>query len=108
VSLTLRLALLFVFAAAAALLTLLATASSSSSTFDPFYPWLIAANVLVAALMASLTAWVVFRAWNRFRKKVFGARLMVRLAFAFALIADWRSARGSGLTRFCAVLGQNN
>ena len=85
-SLTLRLALLFVFAAAAALLTLLATASSSSSTFDPFYPWLIAANVLVAALMASLTAWVVFRAWNRFRKKVFGARLMVRLAFAFALI----------------------
>jgi nitrogen fixation/metabolism regulation signal transduction histidine kinase len=85
-SLALRLALLFVFAAAAVLMILLATASSSSSTFDPFYPWLVGANVLVAALMAGLTVWVVFRAWNRYRQGVFGARLMVRLAIAFALI----------------------
>lgn len=85
-SLALRLALIAVFLFAAVLLLLLATASSSSSVFDQFYPWLIAANSLVAAVMAVLTAWVVIRAVRRFRQRVFGARLMVRLAAAFALI----------------------
>lgn len=85
-SFALRIALLLVFLLAAVLLVLLATASSSSSVVDRFYPWLVAANAVVAAFMAGLTAWVVFRAWGRWRQKIFGARLMVRLALAFALI----------------------
>lgn len=85
-SLALRLALILVFLLAAALLLLLATASSSSSVFDQFYPWLIAANTVLAVTMAGLTAWVVARAVRRYRRRVFGARLMVRLALAFALI----------------------
>lgn len=86
-SLALRLALLLVFSLAVALLLLLANASgSSSSALDRFYPWLIGANSVVAALMAGLAAWVVVRVWRRYRQKVFGARLMVRLAIAFALI----------------------
>jgi PAS domain S-box-containing protein len=85
-SLLLRLALLLVVLLAAALVLLLAAASSSSSAFDRFYPWLVGVNALVALLMAGLTAGVVLRAWRRYRQKVFGARIMIRLAFAFALI----------------------
>lgn len=86
-SAALRLALLFVFILAAALLLLLASASSSSSAVDRFYPWLVGANAVVAAVMAGLTVWVVLRVVQRYRRKVFGARIMVRLAIAFALIA---------------------
>ncbi len=86
-SVALRLALLAVFVLAAALLLLLASASSSSSVVDRFYPWLVGANAVVAALMAGLTIWVVLRVIQRYRRKVFGARIMVRLAIAFALIS---------------------
>ena len=85
-SLALRLALLLVFVLAGVLILLLAAASSSSSAFDRYYPWLIGANSIVAALMAALTVGVVIRVWRRYRQKVFGARIMVRLAIAFALI----------------------
>lgn len=85
-SLALRLALALVFVSAAALMLLLAAASSSSSAFDQFYPWLVAANSMLAAIMAGLTGWVVVRVWRRYRQKIFGARIMVRLALAFALI----------------------
>lgn len=85
-SLALRLALLLVFVLAGVLILLLAAASSSSSAFDRYYPWLIGANSVVAALMAALTVGVVIRVWRRYRQKVFGARIMVRLAIAFALI----------------------
>ena len=85
-SLALRLALLLVFVLAGVLILLLAAASSSSSAFDRYYPWLIGANTIVEALMAALTVGVVIRVWRRYRQKVFGARIMVRLAIAFALI----------------------
>lgn len=85
-SLALRLALLLVFVLAGVLILLLAAASSSSSAFDRYYPWLIGANSIVAALMAALTVGVVIRVWRRYRQRVFGARIMVRLAIAFALI----------------------
>lgn len=85
-SLALRLALLLVFVLAGALMLLLAAASSSSSAFDRYYPWLIGGNAVVATIMAGLTVWVVLRVWTRYRRKVFGARIMVRLAIAFALI----------------------
>lgn len=86
-SMALRLALLAVFVLAAALLLLLASASSSGSAVDRFYPWLVGANAAVAAVMAGLTVWVVLRVVQRYRRKVFGARIMVRLAVAFALIS---------------------
>ena len=85
-SLALRLALLLVFVLAGVLILLLAAASSSSSAFDRYYPWLIGANSVVAALMVGLTVGVVIRVWRRYRQRVFGARMMVRLAIAFALI----------------------
>lgn len=65
---------------------LLASASSSSSALDEVYPWLIGASIAVALVMAGLTVGVVVRVWRRFRRGVFGTRIMVRLAIAFALI----------------------
>ena len=85
-SLALRLALGFVMVLAATLMLLLASASSSSSVFDQIYPWLLGANVMITLIMAGLTIWVIVRFWQRFQRGVFGARIMVRLAFAFALI----------------------
>lgn len=86
-SLMLRLALAAVFVLSVALLMLLAAASSSSSTFDRYYPWIVGANTVLATAMAAIAVLVVLRVWQRYRKKVFGARIMVRLAIAFALIA---------------------
>ncbi len=65
---------------------LLAASSSSSSAFDRYYPWLVAANSVVAALMVVVTIAVIVRVYRRYKRRVFGTRLMVRLAIAFALI----------------------
>jgi nitrogen fixation/metabolism regulation signal transduction histidine kinase len=85
-SLVLRLALVVILVLASALILLLAASSSSSSAFDTYYPWLVGANAVVVIIMAGLTVWVVMRVWSRYRRRVFGARIMVRLAIAFALI----------------------
>lgn len=85
-SLVLRLALVLILVLASALIMLLAASSSSSSSFDTYYPWLVGANAVVVMVMAGLTVWVVIRVWSRYRRRVFGARIMVRLAIAFALI----------------------
>ena len=82
----LRAALLLVLGLAALLMLLLAASSSSSSAFDRYYPWLVAANSIVAALMVVVTIAVIVRVYRRYQRRVFGTRLMVRLAIAFALI----------------------
>lgn len=82
----LRAALLLVLGLSALLMLLLAASSSSSSAFDRYYPWLVAANSIIAALMVVVTIAVIVRVYRRYQRRVFGARLMVRLAIAFALI----------------------
>lgn len=82
----LRAALLLVLGLSALLMLLLAASSSSSSAFDRYYPWLVAANSIIAALMVVVTIAVIVRVYRRYKRRVFGARLMVRLAIAFALI----------------------
>jgi PAS domain S-box-containing protein len=86
VSRALRAALLLVLGLAALLMLLLAASSSSSSAFDRYYPWLVAANSVVALLMVVVTVAVIVRVYRRYKRRVFGTRLMVRLAIAFALI----------------------
>lgn len=83
-SFLLRLSLLLVFAMASGVVALLSMATGSESRLDTFYPWLVAANLVVIVAMAILVAWVVVRAVNRHRAGVFGSRLMIRLALAFA------------------------
>lgn len=83
-SFLLRLSLLLVFAMASGVVALLSMATGNESRLDTFYPWLVAANLVVILAMATLVAWVVVRAVNRHRAGVFGSRLMIRLALAFA------------------------
>jgi len=87
VSLALRLAFILVVALAGLVLALLAMASGYESRFDQFYASLLTANIVLAIAMAILVALVVHRAWSRYRQRVFGSRLMIRLALAFALMA---------------------
>lgn len=86
-SLALRLAFILVVALAGLVLALLAMASGYESRFDQFYASLLTANIVLAIAMAILVALVVHRAWSRYRQRVFGSRLMIRLALAFALMA---------------------
>ena len=83
-SFLLRLSLLLVFAMAAGILALLSMATGNESRLDTFYPWLVGANLVVVLAMAGLAVWVVIRAVRRHRAGVFGSRLMVRMALAFA------------------------
>ena len=85
-SLTLRLSLLLAFVMGGALLALLSQASESESRLDGFFSWLLTANLFVVGAMAVLAVLVIVRAVKRVRNKVFGSRLMIRLALAFAVM----------------------
>jgi nitrogen fixation/metabolism regulation signal transduction histidine kinase len=68
------------------LLYLLAVASGNTTTFERYYPLLLALNGAVALLLAVLVGLLVARMVRRLRQRRFGARLMARFAIAFALI----------------------
>lgn len=85
-SLAFRLALAVVFVLAGVVLAMLSIATGVGSHFDEAYPWLLGTNFVLAAIMAVLTVLVLLRTWRRYRQRVFGSRLMVRLAMAFALM----------------------
>ncbi len=86
-SFLLRLSLLLVFAMAAGTVALLSMASGNETRLDAFYPWLVAANGVVILAMAGLAVWVMVRAVRRHRAGLFGSRLMIRMALAFAFMA---------------------
>ncbi|MEY3095305.1 MAG: hypothetical protein RIR74_397 [Pseudomonadota bacterium] len=83
-SLALRLGLLVVVLSAAVFLALLAMASGQESRLDDWYAWLVGMNLVLSAAMATLVVLVLARTWRRHRQRVFGSRLMIRLALAFA------------------------
>ena len=85
-SLTLRLSLLLAVLMGGAFLALLSQASESESRLDGFFSWLLTANIFVVGAMAVLAVLVIVRAVRRVRNKVFGSRLMIRLALAFAVM----------------------
>lgn len=85
-SFTLRLSLALVFVLGGVILALLSMASGSESRLDQYYPVLLGANFVLALAMATLTLLIVLRTYKRYRQRVFGSRLMVRLALAFTLM----------------------
>ncbi|MFZ9161580.1 MAG: PAS domain-containing sensor histidine kinase, partial [Burkholderiaceae bacterium] len=85
-SFTLRLSLALVFALGGVILALLSMASGAESRLDRYYPYLLGANFVLALAMAILTLLIVLRTYKRYRQRVFGSRLMVRLALAFTLM----------------------
>ena len=72
---------------AAAGLFLLATASADTALFARHYPLLLALNAALAALLAALVVYQLLTLARRYRGRVFGARLTLRLLLRFALLA---------------------
>ena len=86
VSRVLRLALVLSVAFAAVLLSLLALASINNSLFQQHYGLLLWLNIGVAVALAVLAIELARRLMQRFRQRLFGTRLMARLALAFVLM----------------------
>jgi nitrogen fixation/metabolism regulation signal transduction histidine kinase len=80
---TLRVALIFGVGLATLLLGLLAIASANTRLFERHYAWLLWFSLGVAALLLILVVELVRRLVQRFRRGLFGTRLMARMAATF-------------------------
>jgi nitrogen fixation/metabolism regulation signal transduction histidine kinase len=68
-------------------LFLLATASGDTGLLERHYPLLLALNAVLAVLLAGLLAYQLVSMAQRYRARVFGSRLTLRLLARFALLA---------------------
>jgi nitrogen fixation/metabolism regulation signal transduction histidine kinase len=68
-------------------LFLLATASGDTAVLERQYPMLLALNAALAALLAGLVVYQLIAMVRRYRARVFGARLTLRLLTRFAALA---------------------
>ena len=82
----LRLSLIVSVALAAVLLTLLAVASGNNELFQRHYGLVLWLNVAIAIGLAILAIELARRLYLRFRRGLFGTRLMARLAMSFILM----------------------
>ena len=82
----LRVALIFSVALAAILLVLLATASGNTQLFERHYPTLLWITLGLAAMILVLVLELLRRLAARYRRGLFGTRLMARMAGVFVLM----------------------
>ena len=82
-----KLLLLITGAVAAVGLFLLATASGETTLFAQHYALLLGLNATLALLLAALLAYQVAMLVRRYRARVFGTRLTLRLLVRFAALA---------------------
>ena len=82
----LRFALIASVAFAVVLLVLLAVATANTSLFEQHYPALLVATAAVALALLLLVAELIRRLVRRYRRGLFGTRLMARLALSFTLM----------------------
>src|SRR5688572_32881815 len=68
-------------------LFLLATASGDTSLFARHYPLILLLNAALAGLLAGLVAFQLVAMARRYRARVFGTRLTLRLLVRFAALA---------------------
>ena len=68
------------------LLFMLASASENSAAFDKHYPWLLGLNALVATALLVLVLLLLTRLYSRYRRGLFGSKLMTRLVLLFAVV----------------------
>ena len=68
------------------LLFLLTQATNNRELYERNYARLFVLNVVVAALLVAVIAWVIVRLLLRLRRGKFGSRLLVKLAAIFALV----------------------
>ncbi|MDR3055390.1 MAG: HAMP domain-containing protein [Zoogloeaceae bacterium] len=62
-------------------------ASTSAGTMAKQYPLILGSNLLLALVLLGLVGWQVAMLWRDIRRKVFGARLKLRLMLMFGLVA---------------------
>jgi len=67
-------------------LFLLATASGDTSLFARHYPLILLLNAALAGLLAGLVAFQLLAMARRYRARVFGSRLTLRLLLRFAAL----------------------
>ena len=82
-----KLLVIFGGAVAAVGLFLLATASGDTALFGRHYPLILALNAALAGLLAALVAFQLVAMARRYRARVFGTRLTLRLLVRFAALA---------------------
>ncbi|MDX1668471.1 MAG: ATP-binding protein [Limnobacter sp.] len=68
------------------LLFLLASASNNTDLFEEHYPLLITLNGLIAAGLFGVLILLIGRMIRRYRARVFGSRLLLRMSLSFALM----------------------
>jgi nitrogen fixation/metabolism regulation signal transduction histidine kinase len=82
-----RLLLIFGGTVSAIGIFLLATASGDTTFLAAQYPFLVALNAALAALLAGLVSYQLLALTRRYRARVFGTRLTLRLFLRFAALA---------------------
>jgi len=82
----LRVALIFSVVLAVVLLVLLATASGNTELFERHYSLLLWLTIGIATMLIALVLELMRRLVQRFRRRLFGSRLMARMAGAFVLM----------------------
>ena len=68
------------------LVFLLAQATNNRLLYERYYTRLFAINVTVAALLAMVIGWGIYRLLMRLRRGKFGSRLLIKLAAIFGLV----------------------
>ncbi len=81
-----RYLLLVAAAVVSILLFLLASASENTLLFDEYYSLILGANITVAVSLFLLVCVLLGRLYKRYRRGLFGSRLMTKLVLVFALI----------------------
>jgi nitrogen fixation/metabolism regulation signal transduction histidine kinase len=82
----LRLALILSVSVAVIMLAMLATASGNTQLFERHYPTLLAVTIGVAVVLFVLVVELLRRLLVRYRRGLFGTRLMARMAGSFVLM----------------------
>ncbi len=80
---TLRAALIFAVVLATLLLGVLAIASGNTQLFERHYAWLLGFSLAIAALLLLLVFELLRRLVQRYRRGLFGTKLMARMATTF-------------------------
>ena len=68
------------------LIFLLAQATDNRQLYERYYARLFAINVVVAAVLALVIVWGIYRLLSRLRRGKFGSRLLIKLAAIFGLV----------------------
>ncbi len=69
------------------LFALLLMASANTALFGEHYPLLLGLNIALAAGLAALIIYQLYRLWQEYRARQFGSRLKLRLMAMFVLMA---------------------